>query len=134
MENLEIFRLEDEPVIISRARGHVTLDVIQEIYRQVAELRQDMPKNIYRISNFTEADTSFSEMMQIMQTASKAGSQTLDPSVTVVYVSTSHWAKLAVDALRQNAYRGREIPIFTSEDEALAYVRSDIAAKADSES
>jgi hypothetical protein len=129
MDNLEVTRLEGEPIIITRAKGHITVELILEIYRQSDILRKDMPKKIYRISNYTQADTSFFEMMQILQKAMQQGSQTLDPNIKVVFVSTSHWAKLAADTLRQDMFRGREFPIFTSEEDALAYIRADMAAE-----
>jgi hypothetical protein len=130
MDNLEVTRLEGEPIIITRAKGHITAELVQETYRRIQDLRKDMPLKIYRLADYTQAETSFMDMMKILQTASQSGSQTLDPNVTIVYVSTSHWAKLATDALRQNAFRGRDIPIFTDEAEALAFIRGEIAKDA----
>jgi hypothetical protein len=131
MASVIVQRIGDEPIIHAKITGYVDLDVLLEVYRRTAELRQDMPKYIYRITEVTDVESSFSEMMEVIkQAAMRGGSSSTDPTVTVVFIGTSHWVKLFTDALRQGAFGGRQIPVFETYDEAIRYVRSEIAAKA----
>ena len=134
MANIQVQQIGNEPIIHAKITGFVDIDVLLEVYQRTAELRQNMPKNIYRITEVTDVESSFSEMMEVIREAAKrGGSSSTDPTVTVVFIGTSHWVKLFTDALRQGAFGGRQIPVFEDFDSAISYVRSDIAAKADEE-
>jgi hypothetical protein len=129
MLDIQVFRLGEEPIIQVVLKGHLTVDGAAEVYRQVGELRKDMPKYIYRITDVSEVETSFTDMMQILKQASVRGNSTaMDPTVTVVYVGTTHWLKLFTDALRQGMFGSKELPVFLTVDEALSYVREKIAS------
>jgi hypothetical protein len=131
MAAITVQRIGDEPIIHAKITGYVDLDVLLEVYARTAELRKDMPRYIYRITEVSDVQSSFSEMMEVIkQAAMRGGSSSTDPTVTVVFIGTSHWVKLFTDALRQGAFGGKQIPVFESYDAALSYVRSDIAAKA----
>lgn len=131
MDNLTVSRLEGEPIIVAKAWGQGTVDTIVEVFRRTEELRKDMPKTIYRITDVTELQTSFTDIMQMMREAAKrSGSSSTDPTIILVFVGTGPWVKLFTDALRQGAFGGKEIPVFDNFDKALAYVRADIAEKA----
>jgi hypothetical protein len=131
MGNVIVTRVANEPIVHAKATGLITIESLLEVYERTSELRVDMPKNIYRITEFTDVQTTFSDMMNIMREAVKrGGSSSTDPTVTVVFVGTIHWVKLFTDALRQGAFGGKVIPVFDNFDAALAHVRADIAAKA----
>jgi hypothetical protein len=131
MANVRVEQVGNEPIIHAKITGFVDIEVLLEVYRRTAELRVYMPKYIYRITEVTDVESSFSEMMEVIREAAKrGGSSSTDPTVTVVFVGTIHWVKLFTDALRQGAFGGKVIPIFEKYEDALAYVRSDIASKA----
>jgi hypothetical protein len=130
MMNLTIEQIGNEPIIYAKADGYIDVETLLEVYRRSDELRKNMPKYIYRITELTHVESSFSEMMQVIREAAKQnGSSSSDPTVTVVFIGTSHWVKLFTDAMRQGAFGGREIPVFENFEAALAYVRADIASK-----
>jgi hypothetical protein len=130
MANVTVEQVGDAPIIHAKITGFVDIEVLLEVYRRTAELRVNMPKYIYRITEVTDVESSFSEMMEVIREAAKrGGSSSTDPTVNVVFVGTSHWVKLFTDALRQGAFGGKIIPVFETYEAALAYVRSDIASK-----
>lgn len=130
MAEYTVERIPNEPIIHVTIRGHLNLDDVLDIYQRSDELRKEMPKKIYRITDVIDIQTSFGEMMQILKQATMhGGSSSVDPNITVVFVGNNHWVKLFTDAMRQGAFAGKEIPVFETYDEALNYVRADIAAK-----
>lgn len=131
MANVHVEQVGDEPIIHANLTGFVTVEDMVEVFQRTAELRVNMPKNIYRITEVTDVESSFTDMMGLIKEATKrGGSSSTDPTITVVFVGTSHWVKLFTDALRQGAFGGKIIPVFEKYEDALAYVRSDIASKA----
>lgn len=130
MTNLIVEQIGNEPIIRAKATGYVDVELLLEVYRRSDALRKNMPKHIYRITDVLEMETSFTDMAQMMREAAKRqGSSSTDPTVTVVFVGTSHWVKLFTDAMRQGAFGGKVIPVFDNYDDALAYVRAEIVAK-----
>jgi hypothetical protein len=131
MATTQVQQIGNEPIVHAKITGFVDIDVLLEVYRRTAELRANMPKYIYRITEVTDVESSFTEMMELIREAAKrGGSSSTDPTVTVVFIGTSHWVKLFTDAMRQGAFGGKQIPVFEDFESALAYVCSDIAAKA----
>jgi hypothetical protein len=130
MAQYTVEHVQGEAVIHVTIKGHLTLEDVLAIYQRSDELRKDMPKHIYRITDVIDIETSFTEMMQILkQATTRSGSSSADPTITVVFVGNNHWVKLFTDAMRQGAFGGKTMPVFPSLDEAFAYVRSDMVSK-----
>ncbi|MEO1443621.1 MAG: hypothetical protein AAFV33_24680, partial [Chloroflexota bacterium] len=74
-----------------------------------------------------EAHASFDEVMMLTTLSSrrKRGSVT-DPNVLTVLVGEHILIDLYVDAMRQEAFGGVDIPLFGAMDDALVYVRAQI--------
>jgi hypothetical protein len=130
MSEYTVEKVQNEPIIHVTIKGHLSLEDVLAIYQRSDELRKDMPKAIYRVTDVIDVETSFTDMMQILkQATTKGGSSSVDPTITVVFVGNNHWVKLFTDALRQGAFGSKNIPVYASIDEALAYVRSDMRSK-----
>lgn len=130
MSEYTVVRVPNEPIIHVTMRGVITVEDLLDVYKQSDMLRKDMPQKIYRISDVTDVQTTFSEMMQILQQATKhGGSSSIDPNITVVFVGNNHWVKLFRDAMRQGAFGGKQIPVFATLSEAFSFVHSDIVAQ-----
>src|SRR5688572_21236773 len=112
MAEYTVERIPNEPIIHVTIRGHLSIDDVLDIYQRSDELRKDMPKKIYRITDVIDIQTSFAEMMQILkQATTRGGSSSVDPNINVVFVGNNHWVKLFTDAMRQGAFGAKEIPV-----------------------
>lgn len=123
-------RLEGEPIVVATLTGHLTIADVLTVYQRTSELRQDMPAHIYRVTDVRATEADFAEMMKILkQAAEQSTSSTVDPTVTVVFVGKTGWAKLFIDAMRQQQRGGVQIPVYHKMDDALAYIRNEIQDK-----
>lgn len=132
---VDVRRLPDEPIIIATLTETIALDDVQIIFQRTEELRADMPSQIYRITDTTDAITSIAEIIRIIKSAADGrSSKTTDPTVTVVFVGKSQWSHLFTEAMKQGEFGKVQIPLFDTLDDALAYVRhlNDDAASAGS--
>lgn len=118
----------DEPILTATAEGMIACADFIDMYHQVNELMQDAPTMVYRIGDYTNATSSFMDILHALKEASSgAGGSAVDPRVKTIYVGTSHWIGLARNALQQPQFGHIQIPTFTSLDEALEYARREIA-------
>jgi hypothetical protein len=125
-----ISRLPGEPIIIFQPSDNDPAPS-QETFARTAALMDEIgTEKVYRIIDLTEvqANVRFGDMVQVMaqETSGAAGSAS-DPRMRDVMVSTSDLLKLAAKSMGQQQYLGREIPLFPSVDEALAYIRGELA-------
>lgn len=120
--------LPNEPILIATARGLITVDDFKGMYEQVAAMIDGVEHKIYRIADYTAADSSFMDILKAVKLASNhtAGSSS-DPRIQTVYVGTSQWIALARTALQQPQFGGIMVPTFVDLDDALVYARREIA-------
>ncbi len=125
--SIEITLLADLPVICVVFHEALTLEGVQYVFQKSTELTQGMPAPIYRISDIRKAQTSFAEMLKILQAArgGRAGSPT-DPRIRQLFVGSNQWINMARNVMEQPQFGGVQIPIFASMDDAIAYVRADL--------
>jgi hypothetical protein len=124
--------LPDEPILIATASGLITADDFSGMYEQVAAMIEGRKDKIYRIADYTAADSSFMDILKAVKLASThAAGSSSDPRIQTVYVGTSQWISLARTALQQPQFGGIMIPTFIDLDDALDYARREIAKAAE---
>jgi hypothetical protein len=125
--------LPEEPILIETATGLITSDDFGGMYEQVAAMIEGREDKIYRIADYTAADSSFMDILKAVKLASNhAAGSSSDPRIQTVYVGTSQWISLARTALQQPQFGGIMIPTFVDLDDALVYARREIAKAAES--
>ncbi len=120
--------LPDEPILIATAAGSISADDFKGMYEQVAAMIEGRQEKIYRIADYTAADSSFMDILKAVKLASNhAAGSSSDPRIQTVYVGTSQWIALARTALQQPQFGGIMIPTFDNLDDALTFARREIA-------
>lgn len=118
----------DEPILIATATGLISADDFKEMYQQVAVMIEGREGKIYRIANYTTAESSFVDILKgVKMASSNAPGSSSDARIQTVFVGTSHWIGLARTALQQPQFGGIMIPTFVDLDDALVYARREIA-------
>ncbi|MBI1281697.1 MAG: hypothetical protein GC179_26460 [Anaerolineaceae bacterium] len=124
--------LPNEPIIVTKAKGVLVVQDFIDMFSAARKLMHGMQGPIYRISDFTEATSSFMELLRMAQIASKGNEGTTsDPRIKAVLVGTNQWIALARTIFEQPQYSAMRFPTFETTDDALSYVRSQLSAKAD---
>ncbi len=118
----------NEPIIIVTATGLISADDFKNMFDEVAKNIDGMDNKIYRIADYTAADSSFMDIIKTVKIASThAAGSTADPRIQTIYVGTSQWISLARTALQQPQFGGIMIPTFHTLNDALIYARREIA-------
>ncbi len=93
------------------------------MFEQVAEMIEGIDGQIFRISDYRQAESSFVDIIKTVQETLKltAGSAA-DPRVKTIYIGTSRWIGLARTAY-QHQPGGLQIPTFHTVEDALTYIR-----------
>jgi len=118
----------DEPILIATATGLISADDFKMMFETVAHMIDGIDGKIYRIADYTAADSSFMDIIKTVKIASThAAGSTADPRIQTVYVGTSQWISLARTALQQPQFGGIMIPTFHDLADALVYARNEIA-------
>ncbi|MBI1281699.1 MAG: hypothetical protein GC179_26470 [Anaerolineaceae bacterium] len=127
--------LPNEPILIATASGLISVDDFKGMYEQVASMIEGRHEKIYRIADYTNADSSFMDILKAVKLASNnAPGSSSDPRIQTVYVGTSQWISLARTALQQPQFGGIMIPTFVDLDDALVFARREIAKAAETAS
>lgn len=128
-------KLDDAPILIVTYEGVLDLKTVEIIAPQIAQVLRDSPVPIYGIVDLRTASMEFSEMFRILYHQSRSELGTLSSEGDRVVLVGSHpLIRIFRKLFRLEEFGGRIIPIFSDMDDALAAVRSRIAAEADGES
>ena len=120
-------QLPGEPIVIVRVTGHLTVEVMRDVYRQIAAIADQIEPPLYRITDTRFREASFAEMMAIVKEASKGmPGTTTDPRIRNVFVGRDRIAMVGRDAYVNNDPNRNAMPIFESIEDALTYVRYEI--------
>jgi hypothetical protein len=122
---LTFAHVEKSPILIMNATGHFTIQDAREMFSHSAEFKKEIGGHMYRISDFTYAESTFTEVLGILRLASNSDlpGSSADPDVSVIVVGDNKWAKLATELLKQPQFHGINIPIFDTQEEAIQYAR-----------
>jgi len=118
-----------KPIVLVEYHGHITTDDARAVFAQIAGLLDNYGAPLYRITRVDcdNAHTSFDEVLMLTTLSSKGrrGSAT-DPDIKTVLVGEHLLIDLYIDAMRQDAFGGVEIPLFDTLDDALEHVREEL--------
>jgi hypothetical protein len=118
----------NEPILIATGSGLISAADFQGMYVQVAAMIDGMDGKIYRIADYTTADSSFMDILKAVKLAStQAAGSSSDPRIQTIYVGTSQWIAFARTALQQPQFGGIMIPTFHDLTDALTFARIEIA-------
>jgi hypothetical protein len=117
--------VDESPILIMNAEGHFSIQDAREMFVRSAEFKKEIGGHMYRISDFSAAESTFTEVLGILRLASNMDlpGSTADPDVSVIVVGDNKWAKMATELLKQPQFHGLNIPIFDTQQEAIQYAR-----------
>lgn len=122
-------KVDDMPVVVSTYSGYITAEEIEQMYQDTERFLADAGDKYYRISDVTLADTSFADFMKISSSMRQGGKfRTGDPNMQVVFVGTNQWM---YNLRNMAAKSGISIPTFFSMDDAMNYIKLDMAGHFD---
>jgi hypothetical protein len=129
METVEVERLNGEPIIIARFGADYDMASGFSESRMVVEKAFGArPEPVYYILNLSALKFSFSELVMRLAdlTNEKTGPYRSPFLKEIIFVTESDLGKVAADALQQEQYGARKSKFFSSEEDAIKYVRSQV--------
>lgn len=124
---LALERFPVEPIILITASGVVTADDFAHVFAEIAAITDDTEGKLYRIADFTGAETSFMDVYEaIKRVDGPQAAFSAHWHEQTIYVGTTQWVGFARKMLHLQS-GGILAPTFDSLDDALTYVRREIA-------
>ena len=131
MESIEIERLSGEPIIIARFGADFDVATGFSKSRKVIgkAFRGQSGGPFYYILNISALEFSFSELVrQLAELTDPRRGPYRNPLLKeIIFVTTSALGKVMSDAIQQEQYGAKKSKLFSSEEEAIAYARSQAA-------
>ena len=93
-------RLPGEPIVIVRVTGHLTVEVMRDMYRQIAEIADQIEPPLYRITG-----------TRCREASKGMSGTTTDPRIRHVYVGRDKIAMVGRDAYTNNSQQSRHAPV-----------------------
>jgi hypothetical protein len=118
---ISVERLPGEPIIVAKLSGVITPELIVPFFEECTRLAETIEGRVYRISDVSQVQISYSDLMQVLASSIGTPGSSLDPRFYVLMVGPHAWLQLYTDSLKQHG--SAFVPIFDSLDDALAYVR-----------
>ena len=117
-------RVPGEPIILITVQGHLDAHIMQNVYRQVADLTRTIDGPVYRIIDLRQMEVTLADMVEVIKEAGKGtpGSAS-DPRNVNLFVGNSHMSRFAADMLRLRRFGGLCCMLMNTMDDAMAYVR-----------
>lgn len=114
----------NDDTLYATLQGNLTVDDVIGMFQKSAELMGDAQKTFYRITDVTDVDTDFAQMLQILGQSSRKDMPggTSDERLVVVFYGTNHWTRMVRDYLMRQ--RGAEIAAFDSLDEVNIHIQN----------
>lgn len=128
---LKVDQFPGEPIVVFRFVSPSQPAADAELMRQSLLAAQPSAAGmLYFITDFTEAELSFSELMVGMAEFTHHIARDLkNKPFKAATVGTSEMIRLMAEAGRQEQYGSLEVPFYPTLSEALDYIRSQIAAE-----
>lgn len=123
--------LPNEPIIIITLIGQVTAQLMQETFAEVAAFAEKVGGEVWRISDYRQSTSSFADTMKaIMETMKNRKGSIFEDKIHVSFVGTNQWVGLMRNVLGTPQFGNIQIPTFETTEDALGYVRREIAKRA----
>jgi hypothetical protein len=125
-------RLPDYPALLTKYSGIVTLEIVRQGVAEAAKLMPavaaDYPgQPIFQVMDTRQATSNFTEIFGILRgnvvDEREAAASAYD--VRPVFLGTDGMARLYIDSLAQ--FGGRRVPLFKDLNDALEYIRAELA-------
>lgn len=119
-------RIEDEPIVIVRVTNPLgdTVEETRASDKAVADAAADIEGTYYRITDVTELDITFTEIVYWLAEQKHAAPGSInDPRLIPLTIGGKDIDYQAIDWAKQEQYGGREIQLFATLDDALAHAR-----------
>lgn len=125
---VKVERLPNEPVIVVTLSGDLNAQIVQDMFDKSAQFMDEIDGRVYRITDIRATEISFPDLVQVLSrsTSGQPGSSS-DPRICGVLVGTHGWSRFFSESLQQAQYGHLNIPIFEAIDDAMAYIREQIA-------
>jgi hypothetical protein len=119
-----LYVLRNEPIIISKMIGYISLEDAQRATEATSEAITRLHQFTYVIVDVTDVRSDFGQVMAIMrdQREGELGSPTEARSM-VMLVGLAALVKLFVEGMSKTENGGVHIPLFTTMDDALIAAR-----------
>lgn len=130
---LTVERIANEPILIATITGHVSVDVIKEMFAESAKLADEMAvPTIWRVTDVTDIEATFTDLVLILGEAAKTAppGSPADPRFHGSLVGSHQLVQMYSKAIKQKQYGQLNIPVFSDMDTALASIRAQIAERA----
>jgi hypothetical protein len=122
---VKVERIPGKPILIATLTGHVTLDLVQEMFEQSANFADEIGGHLYRITDVRDIDSTFSDLVMILAEAAskKQSGSPADPRFTGMLVGSDQWVKTFSQSIQQRQYGSLNIPLFENMEAAMFYVQ-----------
>jgi hypothetical protein len=124
---LAVEKLAGEPVVIITIAGFINLETLHDLLNRSHGLESAAYSYWYRIFDVTNSSSSFTEVLRMVGQFSQDMKQGQDAHITTVLVGANEMEKLMINMLKQPQHGGVLLPVFRSKDDALHYIRLEIA-------
>lgn len=117
-------QLSPRPVFLIRYSDPFTPDQVLSIFAEIGQTAEKV-QPVFVINDLTQIAMNFSDMMLGMREAALGGPGTAaDPRTRHVLVGGHELIQFTSEALKQEQYGQRNVPAFSTIDEALAYIKT----------
>ncbi|NDJ75066.1 MAG: hypothetical protein GYB65_02310 [Chloroflexi bacterium] len=123
-------KLPDEPIVVCSMTTNFDLhNDYPAFWAALGSALEGLEAPIYRITELLFDDMEFSDMAVALAAEAKSGmpGSAGDPRIRFVLVSVDGFAQMAVDSVGQDQYGQLDVPLFGTVEDALAYVREQLA-------
>ena len=127
-------RLDNEPIILvtvfpptSSYEGTI------QLLHEIAELATTIPDGpIYRINDYSAITPTLDDLINVMTLEAKLGlpGSVGDPRTHLIAVGSGELVELGASSFSQDQFGNHNVPLFTSQDDALNYAREQLACLA----
>lgn len=127
MSTYTVQRLDDLPVILTTINDHFSVqDELESYLSDIAAALDASEEQLFLVSESQEFKVNFSDMVMGLGKGTKGASAALShPKIAEIcaIIPDNRLLRLAVQALGQMQYGGKSVTLYSTLDEALAYVR-----------
>jgi hypothetical protein len=124
--NVEL--LPDLPVLLVTIQEGFSLEAFNELMNQARQILDEQPSPIFHVTDFRESNIPLDEMLVGASEVSRGeASPFTHPNIREnIFITTSDYLKLVAEGMNSEPFGNLKISVFTSLDETLEYVRSQL--------
>ncbi len=127
MASIDVEKLKADSIIIARFGADYDIkEGMSETRKVIGKAFRGQLRPVYYIINISAIKFTFTQLVMTLAelTDPKSGPYRNPLVKEVIFVTDNELGKMAADALQQEQYGSLQSKLFTSEEEAIEYVRS----------